>query len=122
MWAEFLEKGDPEWEFGNNLCHQGTLYSALFPLLPLLIRIVESNHPVKGDSQQLLDAALDCAGGPKAYARKLSDYFKENEISNPFNPSERMSTSCPYSDEEIESETKAIEELQTTIRSALKMG
>lgn len=80
LWANFLAKGDADGEFGNTICHQGTVYDATAKLLPVLIDLAGSSHHRQGDALYELVSILGTTGGPLQGRQRLA----KRPILNPF--------------------------------------
>lgn len=119
MWDRFVAEGDPDWEFGNELCHQGTLYTAIFPLAAPLMKLAKSEHPSRSGALAILGAVLRSTGGTLAYRKSLSETFSQRAVPNPFAPGESIEGPPQPSDEEVEREAKRVRELKDLIESEL---
>jgi hypothetical protein len=80
LWEKFLAVGDEHGEFGNTVCHQGTVYSATPPLVPFAIEVAKSRHPRRPQALVLLGWIVACTGGPLFQAELMA----RTSFRNPF--------------------------------------
>jgi hypothetical protein len=80
LWEKFLAEGDEDGDFGNTVCHQGTVYSATSPLVPFAIEVAKSKHPRRPHVLALLGWIVACTGGTLFQA----DLMARRPFRNPF--------------------------------------
>lgn len=114
LWDDFVELGDADWEFGNTLVHQGTLYPAVFLLVPSLIALAKSQHPHRQYALDILGACLMSSGGCAAYQGRLAAHLP---VPNPFKPGEMMSMGSAPPQGDIGRERELMRAMRTEIEA-----
>lgn len=119
LWDRFIADGDPDFDFGDELCNQGTLYTAVFPLASPLLKLAKAEHPSQCGALAILAAVLRSSGGVLASRKHLSETFSQRAVPNPFAPGKPIEGPPPASEEEVEREAKRIHKLKLLIESEL---